>query len=108
VTGARYHAPMHLHTIEILVAVAASVILLMQVPAKLFAGLALVASALEALLVFHVIQFSIRGVNLWLVLGATLAVCATIVWARNQTKLAVTAATALALIGAMQVAATIG
>ena len=96
-------AAMSLPTVQIVIALVASVVLLLQIPAKLFPALALLASGLEALLVFRIVQFSIRGVDLWLVLGAVLVVAAAIVWARNDNKLGVTAATAVALVGAMQV-----
>jgi hypothetical protein len=98
---------MSLHTAQTLVALAASVVMLLQVPAKLFPALATLAAGVEALLAFQLISFSVRGINLGFVLGVTLIVCAVIVWARNGQKAAVTASTAVALIGAMQVFATL-
>jgi hypothetical protein len=98
---------MSLHTAQTLVALAASVVMLLQVPAKLFPAIATLAAALEALLAFQLISFSVRGINLGFVLGVTLIVCAVIVWARNGQKAAVTASTAVALIGAMQVFTTL-
>jgi hypothetical protein len=98
---------MSLHSAQILVALAASVVMLLQVPAKLFPAVATLAAALEALLAFQLISFSVRGINLGFVLGVTLIVCAVIVWARNGQKAAVTASTAVALIGAMQVFTTL-
>ena len=62
---------------------------------------------LGGLLAFGFISFAIRGINLGFVLGLTLLVCAVIVWARNAQKAAVTAATAVALVGAMQVFAAV-
>jgi hypothetical protein len=98
---------MSLHSAQILVALVASVLMLLQVPAKLFPALATLAAGLEALLAFQLISFSVRGINLGFVLGVTLIVCAVIVWARNGQKAAVTASTAVALIGAMQVFTTL-
>src|SRR4051812_16809684 len=98
---------MSLYTAQTLVAVAASIVMLLQVPAKLFPALALCASGLEALLAFGLVSFAVRGINLGFVLGLTLLVCAVIVWARNPQKAAVTAATAVALVGAMQVFAAV-
>jgi hypothetical protein len=98
---------MSLHTAQILVALVASVVMLLQVPAKLFPAIAVLASGLEALLDFKLISFGIRGINLGFVLGVTLLVCAVIVWARNPQKAAVTASTAVALVGAIQLFAAI-
>jgi hypothetical protein len=98
---------MSLHHAQTLVALAASVVMLLQVPAKLFPAVATLAALLEALLAFQLISFSVRGINLGFVLGVTLIVCAVIVWARNGQKAAVTASTAVALIGAMQVFTTL-
>jgi hypothetical protein len=98
---------MSLHTAQTLVALAASVVMLLQVPAKLFPAIATLAAGVEALLAFQLISFSVRGINLGFVLGVTLVVCAVIVWARNGQKAAVTASTAVALIGAMQIFATL-
>ena len=98
---------MSLHTAQILVALVASLILVLQVPAKLFPVIALLASGVQALLAFDVISFSVRGVNLGFVLAVTLLVCAAIVWARNGQKATVTAATAVALVGATQVFSTL-
>ena len=98
---------MSLHSAQILVALVASVLMLLQVPAKLFPAIATLAAGLEALLAFQLISFSVRGINLGFVLGVTLIVCAVIVWARNGQKAAVTASTAVALIGAMQVFTTL-
>ena len=94
---------MSLHTAQTLVALAASVVMLLQVPAKLFPAIALLASSVEALMAFGLISFGIRGINRGFVLGVTLLVCAVIVWARNGQKAAGTASTAVALVGAIQV-----
>ena len=98
---------MSLHTAQVLVALVASVILVLQVPAKLFPALAVLAAAIEALLEFHIISFSVRGVNLGFVLAVILVVCAGIVWARNGQKATITAATALAFVGATQIFSTL-
>ncbi len=94
---------MSLHSAQILVALVASFVLALQVPAKLFPAIAVLAAGVEALLDFHIITFAVRGVNLGFVLAVILIVCAAIVWAKNDQKLAVTASTAVALVGAIQV-----
>ena len=93
---------MNLHTAQILVALVASAVLVLQIPAKLFPILALLASGVEALMAFGVISLAVRGINLALILAAILVVAAAIVWARNDGKLGVTAATCATLVGAMQ------
>jgi hypothetical protein len=98
---------MSLHTAQILVALAGSIIMLLAVPAKLFPAIAVLATGLEALLDFRVINFSVRGVNLTFVLAVTIIVCAVIVWTRNAQKAAVSAATAVTLIGATQLFTTL-
>ena len=93
---------MTLHEVQIVVAVIASLVLVLQVPAKLFAMLALLASGVEALMAFGVISLAVRGINLGLILAAIMVVAAAIVWARNDGKLGVTAATCVVLVGATQ------
>src|SRR5262245_32216417 len=102
---AGYHGrqPMNLQNLLILLAVGASIVLLMQVKARLFPVIALGASGLEALLAFRVVKFSAGGVNLFLVLGGALIVAGLAVWMKTNGKVPVTAATAVALVGAVQV-----
>jgi len=87
----------------VLVALAASVLLLMQIKARLFPLIALVASGLETLLSFGIVKFGMGGLNVFLVLGAALVVAGVAIWLKTSSKQPVTAATAVALVGALQV-----
>jgi hypothetical protein len=87
----------------IYLAVAASVTMLLQGRDRVFSILALVASGVELLFILKVVTLSIRGLDLWLVLGGALAVCSAVVWARNTHKMAVTAATVGVVVGGIQV-----
>jgi hypothetical protein len=93
---------MNVGTALILAAVAGSIVLLMQLKARLFPIVALAASGLEALLAFRVLKLSV-GFNLGLVLGAVLVVTGAVIWAKTSGKTPVTAATTVALVGAVQV-----
>lgn len=91
-------------TVMVLAAVAASLVLVTQASARLFPIIALVASSLEALLVFKVVTFSVSGVNLGLVLAVALLVAGGVSWVQTESKTPVTAATVVALVGAIQLA----
>jgi hypothetical protein len=86
----------------VLVALAASLVLVTQASARLFPIIALIASGLEALVAFKIVTFSISGINLALVLAIALLVAGAGSWMQTESKTPVTAATAVALIGAIQ------
>ena len=94
---------MNIGSLMVLAALGASIVLFMQIKARLFPVIALAASALEALLVFRVLSFSLGGLNLMLVLGGALVVAGVLIWTKTSGKIPVTAATTVALIGALQV-----
>ncbi len=95
---------MNVGTLMVLVALAASLVLVTQASARLFPIIALVASGLEALIAFKIVSFSVHGVNVGLILGLALVVAGGVSWAQTDSKTPVTAATAVALIGAIQLA----
>lgn len=74
-----------------------------QLKSKLVAIIAAVAAGLEALFAFHIVHFGVRGINLALVLGAALAICGALLWAKTGGKTHTTAATVVTLVGAIQV-----
>jgi hypothetical protein len=94
---------MNMPTVLVVAALVASVVLLMQIKARLFPAIALAASGLEALLVFRVLKFSLGSINLMLVLGGALVVAGVAVWMKTSSKMPVTAATTVAVVGAVQV-----
>jgi hypothetical protein len=96
---------MHLsfaHT-SIIAALIASVWLVVQGGDRLFPLIAAVASGVEALMAFGLVNISTARVGIHLLLPALLAGAAAVCWARASTKTAITAAAVAALIGVMQV-----
>jgi hypothetical protein len=95
---------MNLPNVLIVAALASSLLLVFQLKQRLIPIVAAVASGLEAVLAFHILKFSLKGINLGLVLGGVLAVAGALIWATKATgKPHVTAATIIALVGAIQV-----
>jgi hypothetical protein len=92
-----------LSTVLIVVAVIAALGLVLEHRDRMIAAVALVAAGLEALIAFDVVQVSVRGLSLGLVLAAILTVCGGLGWARSSGKSAITAATLLTTVGALQV-----
>ena len=86
----------------VVVALVASIWLVMQSSNRLFPMLAAVASALEALIAFSVISLSVAKFRTDVILPALLVVAAGVCWTKVSTKGAVTAATAATLVGAVQ------
>jgi hypothetical protein len=94
---------MNTAAVLVVAALAASIVLVMQIRARLFPVIALAASGIEGLLVFRVLRFSLGSINLMLVLGAALVVAGVAIWMKTSGKTPVTAATTVAIVGAVQV-----
>jgi len=94
-------------TVLAVLALVASVVLLMQKASKIFAIVAVVASGLEVLMAFHVFRLSVTRIPLGLVLGAALAIAGVILYSKVHAKVAVACATVITLAGALQVLASI-
>lgn len=92
-------------TIPAILALVASIVLYPKSSLKLFAILAIVASGLEVLMAFHVLRLSVA--RLPLILGAVLVVSGLILYTRVSAKIAIACATVVAVVGAMQVLATL-
>jgi hypothetical protein len=90
------------HTALVVCALIASVILVLNGGARLVPLLALVACAIETLIVFHLVQLSSPRIRIDIILAAMLLVTGSIAWARSSGKSAVTAATVIALVGLIQ------
>jgi hypothetical protein len=86
-----------------IVAVVASVILLLHFHNKLLPIIALVASGLEALVGFGVVHLSLSGVSLRLILGGALAVASALMFVRVSGKTAAASSTCGVLVGCLQV-----
>src|SRR5687767_11987112 len=99
----RYSALMSQATILAVVALAASVLLVLQLPRKLYPVIALVVSAIEVLMALGYVRLSVAGVPLPLVLGCALAISGVLIWLQCSAKAHVSAATLVAGVGLMQV-----
>ena len=91
-----------MHTVLILVALASSVVLVMQKGDRLFPLVALAAAGMEALLAFGLVSLSIASFRIDVILPALLLVAGIVCWSRSSAKGTTTASTLLTLIGAMQ------
>ena len=93
---------MSLPTVLVIAALLASIVLVMGSTRRLWAFIAVAAAGVEALFAFHILKFSIRGINMMIVLGAALLIAGAAVWMSNSSKNTVTAATVVALVGCIQ------
>ena len=93
---------MQMHTVLILVALASSVVLVMQKGDRLFPLMALVAAGMEALLAFGIVSLSIASFRIDVILPALLVLAGIVCWSRSSAKGTTTASTLITLIGAMQ------
>ena len=88
----------------VLVALVGAIVLVARGGSRPFALAALLASGVEALLAFRLIQLSVVRVDLLTLLAAALLVSGGVCWYREGGKATVTSATAVALVGALQLA----
>lgn len=89
-------------TALIVASLAGSIMLVVNKGERLFPLVALVASALEALIAFHVIQLSVARFRIDIILPALLVLAGAICWSRSESKSSVTSATVVTLVGAIQ------
>jgi hypothetical protein len=90
------------NTALVVCALIASVMLALSGGLRLIPVIALVACALEALIVFRVIQLSSPKLRIDVILPAVLVVTGGICWSRSATKSAITASTVIAIVGLIQ------
>ncbi len=90
------------HTVLAVCALIAAVILVLQGGERLIPLIALLACALEVLALFDVLHLSSPRVRIETILAVVLAVTGAVAWARSSSKPAITAATVIALVGAIQ------
>jgi len=91
-------------TVLIAMLVTASVVLVLQPGDRLFPIIAAVAAGLEALIAFHIISLSSARFRVDAILPAILVLAGAVCWARAGTKSTITAASAVVLLGALQLA----
>jgi hypothetical protein len=92
---------MSMHLILACVAVVGALILIQHRPLT-FPIIALVVAGIEALMAFHIVNLRVSGVPLDLVFGGALVVCGAAVYGRAASKSIVAAATAVFIVGALQ------
>ena len=85
-----------------LAALVCAVLLVIQLKVRLWPVVAAVVSGLEVLLAFGIIHLSVAGFPLGTILGIALAVAGVLVWLKVQGKTHVSAATIIAIVGALQ------
>ncbi|HEX2692194.1 MAG TPA: hypothetical protein VHN14_36540 [Kofleriaceae bacterium] len=86
-------------TALVVCALIAALILVLPGGERLVPMIALVACAIEALIVFRVIQLSSTKVRIDVILPAVLVVTGGICWSRSSIKSAITASTVIAMVG---------
>jgi hypothetical protein len=89
-------------TALVVLALVASLALTFGAGARLIPAIALMACVLEALIAFRVIRISSPKIRIDVILPAVLAVVGGVCWSRAATKSAITAATAIVLVGLIQ------
>jgi hypothetical protein len=93
---------MHAQTALVIVALVSSIVLLLEQSGRTVAVVAVLAAGIEALLVFGLMSLSVAKFRIDVVLPAVLAIAGAIAWARTSGKHAVTAATLVTAVGALQ------
>jgi uncharacterized membrane protein YjjB (DUF3815 family) len=94
---------MNLSQVPILIALAASVLLLFQVPVRLFPFIALLGTAVEVMREYGVLSFKVPVIGAALLVGAAMVVGAVGSWVKSSSRTPVTAATVVAIVGAARV-----
>jgi len=89
-------------TALVVVAVLSSVVLVMNRGDRLFPVVAAIASALEALIVFGIVQLSLGKFRIDVILPAIIVIAAAMCWGRSSDKSMTTASTALLAVGLLQ------
>ena len=93
---------MNLSFVFAIAALVCSVLLLVQMKNRIWAIAAAAIAGLELLIALNVVHLSVAGIPLALVLGVALAIAGVVVWMQVQGKTHVSAATIIALVGAVQ------
>lgn len=89
--------------ILIFAALAASLLLLFQARSRLWPIVATAASGLQAAFILGLVQFSLKGVPLAILLAAALTIAGLMIWIGASGKTQITSATVIALVGVVQV-----
>jgi hypothetical protein len=97
---------MHIHTdtLLVVVALASSVVLLLEKSERTISLVAVIAAGVEALLAFGLMSLSLSKFRIDVILPGVLVVTGVILWMRSSPKTAVTAATLVTVVGGLQLA----
>jgi hypothetical protein len=96
---------MHINNLPGVLALAASVLLLLKVPARLFPLIALVASAMDVLRSFGILTLKVPVIGAATLFGGAMVVGGAGSWIKSSGKVPVTAAVVVVLVGLMRVVA---
>lgn len=96
---------MNANNLLTVVALAASILLVVKVPSRLFPVIALVASAIEVLRAFGILTLKVPVIGAALLFGGAMVVGGVGSWIKSSGKVPVTAAVLVALVGLMRVLA---
>src|SRR5436189_6412931 len=96
---------MHSNNLLTVVALAASILLVLKVPGRLFPLIALVASGFEVLRAFGILSLKVPVIGAALLFGGAMVVGGVGSWIKSSNKVPVTAAVLVALVGLMRVLA---
>jgi hypothetical protein len=95
---------MNLSMIFAVAAMAGAVLLLVQTSNRIWPLVAVIAAGIHLLILTRIVHLSISGLSLSLVLGLALAVAGVMCWLKVSSKLHVSAATVVALLGLIMAA----
>lgn len=98
---------MSTHAILCIVALVAS-LLLLQGSSRTAAVVAAIVAGIEVVLALGLVSLSVKGLPLGLILALALCAAGVLCWMRSGGKTAVSAATVVSLIGAVQVVQALG
>jgi hypothetical protein len=98
---------MHMQNAPLLVALAASILLLLRVRPRLFPAIAVLASGVEVLRGFGLLSFKVPVIGAGALFGALLVIGGVGSWMKSSHKVATSAATIVALIGVLRVLARV-
>jgi len=98
----RIISTMNIWQLLVLAALGGSIALFAKAPWQLFPLLSVILCGAEFLFAFRIVTISIKGVNLMMLLGAAVATLGVLMWVKNTGRPGITAATVVALVGAVQ------
>jgi hypothetical protein len=96
---------MHINNLPGVLALAASVLLVLKVPARLFPLIALVASGIDVLRSFGILTLKVPVIGAAMLFGGLMVVGGAGSWIKSSGKVPVTAAVVVVLVGLMRVVA---